>query len=61
MITIRPTPKEGIIRGWVAGTGEHECRWRFQICVADDDVSACGFAEFSSNWRTRFSHLRGES
>jgi hypothetical protein len=24
-------------------------------------LSTCGFAEFSSKWRTRFSHLRGGS
>ena len=29
--------------------------------MADSDVSTCGFAEFSSEWRTGFSHLRGGS
>jgi hypothetical protein len=29
--------------------------------VADGDTSTCGFAEFSSKWQTRFSHLRGGS
>jgi hypothetical protein len=29
--------------------------------MANGDVSTCGFAEFSSKWRTGFSHLRGES
>ena len=29
--------------------------------MADDDVSTCRFAEFSSKWRMGFSHLRGGS
>jgi hypothetical protein len=29
--------------------------------VADGDRSTCSFAEFSSRWRTGFSHLRGGS
>jgi len=29
--------------------------------MADYDSSTCGFADFSSKWRTRFSHLHGES
>jgi transposase len=34
---------------------------RFPIRVADGDVSTRAFAEFSSKWRTRLSHLRGGS
>jgi hypothetical protein len=34
---------------------------RFSNCVADDDASACAFAEFSPKWRAAFSHLRGGS
>jgi hypothetical protein len=34
---------------------------RFSKSVADDDASSCAFAEFSSKWRTSFSHLRGGS
>jgi hypothetical protein len=34
---------------------------RLSNSVADDDLSTCRFAEFSSKWRTRFSHLRGGS
>jgi hypothetical protein len=34
---------------------------RFSFSVADGDASTCGFVEFSSKWRTRFSHLRGGS
>lgn len=33
----------------------------FSFSVADGDASTCIFAEFSSKWRTRFSHLRGGS
>jgi hypothetical protein len=29
--------------------------------VADGDASTCEFVEFSSKWRTAFSHLRGGS
>jgi hypothetical protein len=29
--------------------------------VADDGTSICRFAEFSSKWRMRSSHLRGGS
>jgi hypothetical protein len=29
--------------------------------VADGDCSTCSFAEFSSKWRTGFSHFRGGS
>jgi hypothetical protein len=29
--------------------------------VADDDASTSRLAEFSSRWRTRFSHVRGGS
>jgi len=31
------------------------------MSVADGDTSTCGFAEFSSKWRTGFCHLRGRS
>ena len=34
---------------------------RFSNSVADDGASICRFAEFSSKWRMRFSHLRGGS
>jgi hypothetical protein len=34
---------------------------RVSLCVADRDACSCGLAEFSSRWRTRFSHLRGGS
>src|SRR4029453_15637906 len=34
---------------------------RFSNWVADDDASTCRFAEFSSKWRTRFSHLHCET
>jgi hypothetical protein len=30
-------------------------------CMADGDASTWYFAEFSSKWRTHFSHLRGGS
>src|SRR5271169_808342 len=33
----------------------------FPIRVADGDVSTGAFAEFSSKWRSGFSHLRGGS
>jgi hypothetical protein len=36
-----------------------ECR--FSDCMADGDASTCTFAQFSSKWRTHFSHLRGGS
>jgi hypothetical protein len=39
--------------------GGSGCRFSFRM--ADSDVSTCGFAEFSSEWRTGFSHLRGGS
>jgi hypothetical protein len=34
---------------------------RFSFFVADVDSPTCMFAEFSSKWRTSFSHLRGGS
>jgi hypothetical protein len=34
---------------------------RFSFHMADGDVLTSGCAEFSSKWRTRFSHLRGGS
>ncbi|MDT5350659.1 MAG: hypothetical protein QOH91_3946, partial [Mycobacterium sp.] len=34
---------------------------RFSPPVADADSPTCKFAEFSSKWRTGFSHLRGGS
>jgi hypothetical protein len=34
---------------------------RFPSNVADNDRSTRSVAEFSSKWRTRFSHLRGGS
>jgi hypothetical protein len=34
---------------------------RFSKSLADGDASTCAFAEFSSKWRTGFSHLRGGS
>jgi hypothetical protein len=47
------------------GEKDFESAWaegcRFPIRVADGDVSIRAFAEFSSKWRTRFSHLRGGS
>ena len=43
---------------WVGGRRTH-CR--FPNYVADGDAPTCAFAEFSPKWRTRFSHLRGES
>jgi hypothetical protein len=36
-------------------------RCRLSNSVADGDASTCGFAEFSSEWRTHFSRLRGGS
>jgi hypothetical protein len=36
-------------------------RCRISNCVADDDAPSCGFADFSSIWRKRFSHLCGGS
>lgn len=34
---------------------------RFPSNMAKRDPSTCDFPEFSSKWRTRFSHLRGGS
>jgi hypothetical protein len=34
---------------------------RLSCGVTNGDSSTCGFAEFSSKWRKRFSHLRGGS
>jgi hypothetical protein len=42
-------------------SGEHRESCRFSLCMADGDASTCGFAEFSSKWRTGFSHIRGGS
>ena len=36
-------------------------RCRLSFCAAEGDASICGFAEFSSKWRMRSSHLRGGS
>jgi hypothetical protein len=33
----------------------------FSNCAADDDALTCRFAEFSSKWRARSSHIRGGS
>jgi three-Cys-motif partner protein len=46
-------------RGLTSSNGVTRCR--VSLCVADRDASSCGLAEFSSRWRTRFSHLRGGS
>jgi len=34
---------------------------RFSRMVAEADSATCAFAQFSSRWRTGFSHLRGGS
>jgi serine/threonine protein kinase len=44
-----------------ASVGGSRKRCRFSKSVADDGASTCRVAEFSSKWRTGFSHLRGGS
>jgi hypothetical protein len=44
---------------WTSGMRTDSCR--FLLSVADGDASTWVFAEFSSKWRTAFSHLRGRS
>jgi hypothetical protein len=41
--------------------GNDNSSCRFSKLMTEADSSTCGFAEFSSRWRTRFSHLCGES
>jgi hypothetical protein len=56
--TLTPQPTTIDLGGTTARTAAGS---RFPFSVADDSASTCRFAEFSSKWRSRFSHLRGGS